>query len=381
MPLLALAWLVFALAVTLSPVPDMVGPAEGMDPFCVVCGDRGLADLLLNVAFFVPLGWSVARARGWRWGVAAGVAVTVGIEALQLVIPGRFATLGDLLANGTGATLGAGVAGREARLLPVAAVGALIGVLAPLLLLAPAAPEGVYYGQWTARFGNMAHYEGRVIEASVGGIATPSWRSERSTELREALERDGPVDVTFVAGPRPPSLAPVFSVFDGRRRRIFLLGIDGGDVVVHRWTVATTLRLDTPALRWPGAMRGATVGDTVRMRFARGDDAPCLNVNGRTECDTAIGAGAGWTLLLSPEGLTPAQHRTAGILWMLVLGALIGAAPWRPRTRMTLLGVVTALVVALPWTLPYLSTTVLPGAALLAGGLTGLLTRRRALGA
>jgi glycopeptide antibiotics resistance protein len=78
-----------------------------------------------NVVMFVPfgvLGVLVAVGRpaagGAVWGVPswrvvglvalAGLALSLGIELAQLVIPGRYSTVQDVVMNATGALLGAG---------------------------------------------------------------------------------------------------------------------------------------------------------------------------------------------------------------------------------------------------------------------------------
>lgn len=376
MPRLTLGWLVLAAVLLLSPSPGSVETARTADPFCLFCGGRALADALLNVAFFVPLGWSLARRRG-RWtAVALGLGVSLTVEILQIWIPGRFPGLNDVLTNTAGTALGAWLVGREARIVPVVAFGAVLAVVAPAVLLAPAAPEGVYYGQWTARFENMEPYDGTVLEASVGGIDTPSRRSEHTAGLRRALVEGGPVDVRFVAGPAPPGLAPVFSIFDEKARRIFLLGADGADVVVERWTRATTFRLDSPELRWPGALRGVEAGDTVRVRLARRDDSLCLTVDRETRCDTVPGGGSGWTLLLSPGGSAPFRG-AIGVFWMTLMGALVAfpIRSWRLGTG--LVGVLAVVSLALSADLPYLRGSLPQTLALLVGAAAAFLIRPR----
>jgi VanZ family protein len=68
-------------------------------------------DLLLNVVLFVPLGFLVERQGGGRWTpgrvVLAGLCLSLMIEVTQLFIPGRWSSVSDLVANTTGAWLGA----------------------------------------------------------------------------------------------------------------------------------------------------------------------------------------------------------------------------------------------------------------------------------
>ena len=72
------------------------------------CGDYGGVDFMLNVALFLPLGVGLAlqrlqATRAWLMILAA----TVVIESLQFaIIPGRDASLGDVIANATGGAIG-----------------------------------------------------------------------------------------------------------------------------------------------------------------------------------------------------------------------------------------------------------------------------------
>ena len=76
-------------------------------------------ELTANIIMFVPLGLLgvplVGRARWW-WVVVAGVALTCFIELVQHWIPGRVPDVRDLVANTSGALLGAWVVLLVARL-------------------------------------------------------------------------------------------------------------------------------------------------------------------------------------------------------------------------------------------------------------------------
>src|ERR1700688_4690962 len=86
-------------------------PASGepvASHLCLVCGTVGAVDFILNVLLFVPLGVGLALC-----GFPASRAIlvmgllSISIETAQLlVIPGRDATLGDVLTNTLGGALG-----------------------------------------------------------------------------------------------------------------------------------------------------------------------------------------------------------------------------------------------------------------------------------
>lgn len=73
----------------------------------------GVADILLNVLLFVPFGvfaaapGSGSRRRRAARAALAGALLSAAIEVAQGLLPGRFPSLADILANGLGAWLGA----------------------------------------------------------------------------------------------------------------------------------------------------------------------------------------------------------------------------------------------------------------------------------
>jgi hypothetical protein len=79
-------------------------------------GLRLVADVALNVAIFIPIGWGLRRAarrldRAPRTlmlvAVILAAAFSLGMEAVQVWLPNRYSSLADVLANTIGATVGA----------------------------------------------------------------------------------------------------------------------------------------------------------------------------------------------------------------------------------------------------------------------------------
>ncbi|WP_220725888.1 VanZ family protein [Arthrobacter cheniae] len=70
----------------------------------------GTVEFAANVLMFVPLGlfWFLLAPRSWRWaGVFAGFGLSLLIEVAQLLLlPQRFATPYDVLANTLGTFMG-----------------------------------------------------------------------------------------------------------------------------------------------------------------------------------------------------------------------------------------------------------------------------------
>lgn len=71
----------------------------------------GWVEFVANIAMFVPLGFlATLLTRHHWWGVVIAVALSVGVEVAQIVIPSRQPSLRDVLANGLGAAVGGALA-------------------------------------------------------------------------------------------------------------------------------------------------------------------------------------------------------------------------------------------------------------------------------
>ena len=359
---------------------------------CILCGPTPLADAILNIFLFLPFGWVVGRLTdvrspgivGWdgdrrreastaspgrtiRNAVLWSAAISIFIETVQMFLPGRFSTAADVLSNTLGGGIGAWAGSRKRVPVAIFAVGVGAGLLAPALLLAPAPPGGVYYGQWTAVFENMDAYRGRVLDAWVGGVSVPSRRASRAADVREALKSGAPVTVRVLVGPAPASGAPIFSVADAEERQMFMLGAAEDDIFVHLWRSGSSLGLQTPSWWWPGALRGIPVGDTVRITYALGKRAPCLNIQGRTRCLMASSAVGGWSLLL-PDAWGDPALKMLGFIWAFLLGFPFGMLPWSLRGKTLGTAGLVVLVAATSSRLPYWVTPWW-GIALVFGGM------------
>lgn len=120
--------------------------------YCLACDFRWLADAVLNIALFLPLGFAAAWGGRSFWKVSlAGALFSTLIELMQMVVPGRDPALRDILCNAAGAALGAAAAYRprywlepsvRTAWLVGAAGSAIFAVIAcTALLLAPADPR------------------------------------------------------------------------------------------------------------------------------------------------------------------------------------------------------------------------------------------------
>src|SRR5262245_24849483 len=109
---LAVAGLFVIARATLTPSPDPNGLAQLTPLWCIVCGELGGSDVVANLLLFLPFAMGLRLAGlSWRRTVLVAAALSLTVELLQLVaIPGRDASLSDLLTNTSSGAIGATIA-------------------------------------------------------------------------------------------------------------------------------------------------------------------------------------------------------------------------------------------------------------------------------
>ena len=268
-------------ALTLRSAPSQILDAQKTPLDCLVCGDVGGADVLLNLALFIPLGIGLAGLRrSFRFAVATAFLVSLSVELLQYtVVVGRDATLSDLLTNTAGGAAGWLLAARSALLLApgrrlavrlTLAAGAiwLAGYLTSAWALHPAPPGGGYWGQWAHDFGGRGTFAGKVRRVSLNGHSLPDGPLAATPDIRARIA-SGDFDLAVEAT-------------SGRKwednAQIFGLANDAGDIVLewrqkgrdYEFTLrsrASVLRLHSPELLLPGAAP-ERAGEPVTLRAA-----------------------------------------------------------------------------------------------------------------
>jgi hypothetical protein len=296
-----------------------------------------MADALLNVAMFVPVGAIVFR----RWGsiVGAGLvgaALSTAIELIQVLVPGRYTTLGDVVWNAIGAVVGAAIwifwrdaraGGRAARRwwLPI---NGIVGccIVASGWLLGPSPTRDLYYGQWTPSLRNMEPNRGRLLQVALAGASVPNGPYQGPPDLSDALSGDWAFEALLEVGPPVEGLSPIFAIHDEHEREVFLVAALGTDLVLRERTRAATFKLDQPSFAFAGPLGPLEPGDTVRIQASRAGAVSCLRIERQDACGHAVTFGRGWSLLLYPEG---APSSTLGFLdagWLLALFFPVGLA-------------------------------------------------------
>jgi hypothetical protein len=183
---LAFAGLLLVAIATLTPVQDIRGIALLTPITCLVCGPHGGADIAGNLLLFLPLAVGL-RLAGVTWGrtVAACGLLSLTVELLQVgVVPGRDASLSDLLTNTTSAAIGATIGGvlpaaiRPRRGLAIrllasgsAAVLALLALSA--WMLSPDMPDGMLLSRWAHVAAGTDVFGGRVSAVTLDGLPMP----------------------------------------------------------------------------------------------------------------------------------------------------------------------------------------------------------------
>ena len=331
------AWLLLVvgvvLAVTLTPSEDLPEPHSLL---CLWCNGRAVADMILNVVLFVPVGAALASWLGRRKrSVFAALALTTAIELAQFVIPGRDPNLGDVLTNTLGALLGVFAVSTVALWLHpspmrrrfLALGGSLAAVTVLVLgswLFAPAFQDGVYYGQWTADLSYLEWYRGQVLKSQVGDIPVRSRVIRRTDEVRGLLFERAPILIDAVAGPPVTAVAPIFSIYDDREREVLLIGTDREDAVLRYRMRAATFRLDRPDLRYYGAFAPVRAGDPLHIEVVGGRSGYCFTVNDARSCAVGLRVADTWGLLLFLSSLPEWARAATGVIWVAALFVFAG---------------------------------------------------------
>jgi hypothetical protein len=304
-----------AFATLMPEAPAAVGSI-----FCLLCGPLGGVSAIQNVALFAPLGAGLALAGlSGKRALPAMCVLSVLIETAQFfVIPGRYATIGDVLTNTLGGALGFAI-GRYAYTLlrpsPRIASALTLAWFAVWLAsqtitafgFSPALPMSDYYGQLAPSLGNFEQFRGRVLRASIGGVVVPDTRFTDSQRVRALLLGGAFVTMTVVPASPTRDLAPIVRVADGSQREIVLLGQNAENLTLGIRTGAAVLRL-RPAFFavadiFPAVSHGGSglINDalSVRARYsAREVLVNTQSVRTSRARRIPITASLGWTMLL-----------------------------------------------------------------------------------
>lgn len=353
---LLLATALFIAVATLFPLP---GTASST--LCLLdCGPRATADAVANVLLFLPFGFALALAGVHpRRALFLGAAISLCIETTQLtLLTGRDANLADVLANSTGAFLGALLGHHLAailnpprprlRLLQVSAAAIMLGMVAATgTLLLPWLPEGEYHGQWNRFRGSFHPYTGEVVSVQVGEVIVPR-AGVASPRLRKALGEGQSLRASLKAGPVQEWPTQIARIAQGEGE-ILLLSTAREDLLLHSRSRSGALRLDQPVVRMAGVLGGFVTGAPFDIVVLRASTGFCLQVLDQVECPLRP-PGSWWQLIQTAPSYPRWVQSTASDLALLLLWLPIGLWSRRDRFSVALIATSTvALALVPPW--------------------------------
>jgi hypothetical protein len=393
---MAAFWLLVIAAVTLVPAPDEVARAASTPVYCLLCGDLGSVDFLLNTLLFVPLGIALVVAGfSWRRAVALCAVATFIIELLQMqVIVGRDASLGDIVANTLGGGLGALFVYRWSDLaLPTALRARRLALAYAVVLLwiwsgtawalGPALPQAVrWYGAWAPEFANFERFSGTPLMVTAGEeplLPGPALDQQR---IEDALSAHPVISFRAVLGKPPQDLAPIGAIVDAWHRDVMLIGQDHQDLEFSLRMRASILRLRNPAAVLRGGLAGQP-GDTVEAEGALRDGAFELATrDGRRVASLRLPLSAswGWSLVTPWEAGYGNEIYLLTALWIAgLIGVLAYWTVWAGGPSFVLLPVTILLMLgAVPYAAGFPPAHWSEWAAAIAGTLLGSMAARAA---
>ena len=385
---LTVAGFLFIAALTLLP---QYGTVKAPPSFCVLCGGSSILDAILNVLLFIPLGVGL-RLSGMsrRRAFAIGLVTTITVELLQLWIPGRDTSLGDIFTNSFGGF--AGIIGADiwrVVILPSRRQGARLAgawAIVWLAILAASAelahislPPTSAWGVWAPELLHQDYFPGTVHGATAGGLPTPDAIAATSDDVRRRLSSDSVVvraDVT--GGSATTAMAAIASVYDYRKSQIFLLGERKGNLTFSLRMRTADARISTPAIRLDSVFkhRRRSSRDTISVAGGLIDHRLWVSAesNGvRRERTLPVDAGLGWSYLLPFDYEYGAEAPWLTGLWLAGLAA--PGAYWAVRAGARALVAVAAVMaaglLAIPWLASVHATPWWEWLALAAGLLAG----------
>lgn len=313
---LAIASLVAILCATLFP--DSGQPVNSH--LCLVCGPRGGVDAILNILLFMPLGVGLALSGlTWNRAVIAACVLSLTVETTQFFfIPGRDATLGDVLTNTIGGALGFAIARRAGiwlrpspRAATIMSLGWCVFWLAIQAIssfsFAPSVPNSGYYGQIARQLGGFALFRGKVIDPKIGDVAITDKRFNDIDSVGHRLLDGAKVALTAVPAGRTNDIAPIVRVADDEQQEIVLLAQDDDAFLFGVRTGSAVFRLRSAIFAMP---RVFTDGAGQTNAFASEPLALSASYDGARAQLTArtgsvsrhqtlaISSALGWTLVL-----------------------------------------------------------------------------------
>jgi hypothetical protein len=290
----------------------------------------------------------------------------VTIEILQFyVVTGRESDVSDIVANTLGGVLGVALAdvrgtllapspATAAQLAAAAALVAAVGEAAAQVVLAVSLPHSIYYEQVAPDLGHLAVFDGVVLDASFNGQPFHVGRlsADSSAAMRaELLSGHARLSARILPGTPPPHLAPIVSVFDHRRREIFLLGRRRDDLVFRVRRRSDDLGFHPPSLVLPHALPAHDGRpDTVTIGAAVAAGATTIDVAShaiRAQRRIDTGVWQAWRLLVPDDTWYGDLSAPLTVVWVAAMFAPLGYWGGRAAAGEGIVSAVTPAIIAL----------------------------------
>lgn len=356
-----IAGFLFIAVLTLTP---QYSTTKTPPSLCLLCGDQSILDAVLNVILFIPLGLGLRLAgMSRRRAFAIGLVTTITVETLQLVIPGRDTSLGDIFTNSFGGLLGILCADVwRAIVLPTRRASTLLAwgwaVLWAIMLTASAElthislPHTSAWGVWAPELLHHDVFPGKVLAATAGGIPTPDSMNGISEETRRRLSSDSVVvQATVVGAARTGQRSSIASIYDYKRQQIFMLGQRNGNLTFSLRMRTADAKIATPTIRLDSVFPRHRTAKLDTMIVAGGLIHQQLWISAANngvvrERKLPVDAGLGWSYLLPFDYEYGPEAPWLTALWLAGMSA--PAMYWAARAGRTVsVAVATALAAAL----------------------------------
>jgi hypothetical protein len=337
-------------ALTLVPHPEEAEAALVTPWYCLICGDMGMVDVLLNIALFVPLGLALGlRGVRPRKALLFGLGLAGAIELLQAtLVHGRDPSVSDVLTNSAGALAGA-VLGRHAGQLwlPSVARARQLALATGLAWLAVMVLSAI--GLTADRPVGGVH----LVESPATALLEP-FRGTVANSTADSLDGSLALAADVRTAGLTDRLAPILELQDSRAFPLARLGQLGQKPTFSRRLLATRALFRTPMVRVYG---GVIPEAPVQARIEGGMAGPVLwssaTLNGTSHrAELTLSPGLGWMLLLPLGYPFDVFSRWTSAAWVALPLLLVGF--WSGRARipaaMMLAGAVLLLAAGLEGT-------------------------------